>query len=103
MEERIARIWMNKLNSGIVQGKDFLFLGGRYSAYGVLCLIYEEDTDNNINYTGEITIPLVVLEWAGIKDINIPVGRYKSLVHANDCGVSFVSLAGWIKQNWKIL
>lgn len=113
MKKEIKEKWLTALRSGeYQQTKGVLQCGGKYCCLGVLSDIYAKENDVQwqkgetdsvkcrLHHNTEV-MPLEVIKWAGLSDMNPLVrvqGFDKPLAEINDEGMSFLEIADIIEQ-----
>lgn len=104
MNPEIKQRWVAALRSGeYKQGHKFLFRNGRHCCLGVLCDLYTKET--GIAWTAPLsrTLPLEVVKWAGVSDINpdVYLGHgTATLTQLNDSGkYDFPAIADLIDKH----
>ena len=124
MRESIAKVWVDALRSDdYKQGTDYLCKDNHYCCLGVLCDLYEKETnaigfkrvktsvrgDDTAFYGGcHETLPAEVVEWA---EMSSHIGSYvsrctdyqHSLAELNDEGHAFEELADIIEVEYEQL
>ena len=126
MDQRIKKLWVDALRSGeYQQGKSFLRHHDRFCCLGVLCDLYQKETNLGkwkvVHYEDDdgqatvyqfiikayppetATLPWKVMKWAGLEHRNpviAPNGLFdRSAVRYNDKGYSFKEIAQLIEDN----
>lgn len=108
MKRDIAEKWIAELRSGKwKQGKYSLSLNDKFCCLGVLCeLAVKENVCEKVNrerdvvYDEEdVSLPLSVTKWAGIKNSVAYCAGSRSLIEENDSGKSFLEIADIIEAN----
>jgi len=111
MKASIKKRWLEALNSGdYKQGRGNLRTDDNFCCLGVLCDLYDKKgwkilNDSEGDYyaylsgSATATLPLKVMEWAGLKQDNphIPDGK-PNLATLNDSGKTFKQIARIIKK-----
>lgn len=111
MNQQVKQKWVSALRSGdYQQTKNYLHTDNGFCCLGVLCDLYGKEhnvewdlvEDEDHNYyrfqDGEASLPLSVIEWAGVEDTN-PSIPGKSLAELNDNGSTFNEIADLIEEH----
>lgn len=121
MKKEVADAWIKALRDGPYQQTvsrlrkvDHAEKVRGHCCLGVLCDLYLKETgqgewiDNTFKIGGHdlssTTLPTTVMNWAGMRSHSGNFGGLgKSLMHMNDSGASFKTIADAIEKNWSIL
>ena len=107
MNPEVKKKWVEALRSGkYKQGKGRLKLGEQYCCLGVLCDLYikrEQSSETDVETVSEHMrteefLPHMVIEWAGLTDMNPAINASETLSRLNDTGMSFYGIATDIER-----
>jgi len=120
MNSTIKEKWLSALRSGkYKQGKEALRTKeNKFCCLGVLCDVYRKETKlgkwdknhfsnfafintkkNNQKFNSLGILPISVMDWAGLKDVNPTFGN-ETLAKLNDNGFTFQEIADIIDKNF---
>lgn len=112
MKEEIKDKWVAALRSGkYVQTRDRLKdYDNGFCCLGVLCDIsgvseWKVGVDSYVYLNKDGTLPLSVMEWAGLRspDGEVSGQEHDSLAEINDAGNTFETISQIIEKHWKEL
>ena len=109
MNEQVKEKWLSSLRSGdYKQTRQYLHKEDGFCCLGVLCDLYGKEhnvewnlanSGNNYEFQDETaTLPLSVIEWAGVEDENPEICE-TPLSRLNDNGSTFNEIADFIEEH----